>query len=73
MASPYRVKLRAKTPSQFPTELANLDSKLVNVDTQLDLIRKGRGLFQLMKESEMEKVIDFIFFKGLTLKFEGPE
>ena len=54
--SPYRIRMRAKTPSQFPTELASLDEKLGDMGERLELVRKGRGLFKLMKDREMEKV-----------------
>lgn len=57
MTSPYRVRMRAKTPSQFPTELASLDEKLEDMDERLELVRKGKGLFKLMQDREMEKVI----------------
>lgn len=56
MSSPYRLRLRAKTPSQFPTELASLEQKLDGVEERLELVRKGRGLFKLMRDREMEKV-----------------
>lgn len=56
MSSPYRIHLRAKTPSQFPTELVGLDDKLEGVEERLELVRKGRGLFKLMKDRELEKV-----------------
>lgn len=56
MMSPYHVRMRAKTPSQFPTELASLDEKLDDMEERLELVRKGRGLFKLMKDREMEKV-----------------
>ena len=48
--------MRAKTPSQFPTELASLDEKLDDMEERLELVRKGRGLFKLMQDREMEKV-----------------
>ena len=56
MTSPYRLRLRAKTPSQFPTELASLEHKLDGVEERLELVRKGRGLFKLMRDREKEKV-----------------
>ena len=56
ITSPYRVRLRAKTPLQFPTELASLDEKLEDMEERLELVRKGRGLFKLMQDREMEKV-----------------
>lgn len=56
MSSPYRLRLRAKTPSQFPTELASLEQKLDGVEERLELVRKGRGLFKLMRDREKEKV-----------------
>ena len=55
--SPYRLRLRAKTPSQFPMELARLDQKLEGVEERLELVRKGRGLFKLMRDRELEKVV----------------
>ena len=51
-----KLQLRAKTSSQFPTQLLGLQETLGNVETKLALIRKGRGLFQLLKEAEIEKV-----------------
>ena len=57
MSSPYRLRLRAKTPSQFPTELASLEQKLDGVEERLELVRKGRGLFKLMRDREKEKVV----------------
>ena len=59
MTSPYRLRLRAKTPSQFPTELASLDQKLNGVEERLDLVRKGRGLFKLMKDRQTKKVFNY--------------
>lgn len=56
MTSPYHVRMRAKTPSQFPTELASLSEKLEDMGERLELVRKGRGLFKLMQDREMEKV-----------------
>ncbi|XP_064383088.1 uncharacterized protein LOC135331774 isoform X2 [Halichondria panicea] len=53
--SPYKVKLRAKTPSQFPSELANLDTALCQGDSRLESIRRGRGLFELMEKHEALK------------------
>ena len=57
--SPYKVKLRAKTPSQFPSELANLDTALCQGDSRLESIRRGRGLFELMEKHEALKVSQF--------------
>lgn len=48
--------MRAKTPSQFPTELASLDEKLEDMEERLELVRKGRGLFKLVQDRETEKV-----------------
>ena len=55
-----KLPLRAKTSSQFPTKLLSLPDRLDNVETKLSLIRKGRGLFQLLKEAEIEKVCGVI-------------
>ncbi len=62
MMSPYHVRMRAKTPLQFPTELASLDEKLEDMGERLELVRKGRGLFKLMEDREMEKVKKKILF-----------
>ena len=56
LPAPEKLPLRAKTSSQFPTQLLSLQETLENVETKLVLIRKGRGLFQLLKEAEIEKV-----------------
>ena len=66
MTSPYRVRMRAKTPSQFPTELARLDKKLEGVEERLELVRKGRGLFKLMRDREMERVSQSVW--GVELR-----
>lgn len=55
-SSLHQLRLRAKTPSQFPTELASLEHKLEGVEDRLELVRKGRGLFKLMRDKEMDKV-----------------
>ncbi|KAL5496963.1 hypothetical protein EMCRGX_G013344 [Ephydatia muelleri] len=55
LPAPEKLPLRAKTSSQFPTQLLSLQETLENVETKLVLIRKGRGLFQLLKEAEIEK------------------
>ena len=65
MTSPYRVRMRAKTPSQFPTELASLDEKLEGVEERLELVRKGRGLFKLMREREMDRVSQSVWREEL--------
>lgn len=61
MVSPYRVRLRAKTPSQFPTDLSSLDGKLDGVEGRLELVRRGRSLFKLMRDKETEKVACVLF------------
>lgn len=55
-SSPYRVKLRPKTPSQFPTNLANLKQEVDLGNDRLESIRRGRGLFELLKKRIAQKV-----------------
>ncbi len=55
--SPYKVKLRAKTPSQFPSELANMTQALDQGSERLDCVKRGRGLFELIKKHEALKVV----------------
>ena len=54
--SPGDIQFRNKTPSQYPTELVGLTSELREVEDRGKLVRRGRGLFTLMKNAEEEKV-----------------
>ena len=43
-------------PSQFPTELAELAGEMREGHDRLEMVRKGHGLFQIMRDAEKEKV-----------------
>lgn len=48
-------RLRPRTPSQFPQQLAALSGELQSVDSRLDRVRRGRGLFTLVHDEELAK------------------
>ena len=55
-APPARIQLRERMPSQFPAELAGLPGEMREGYDRLEMLRKGHGLFQLMRDAEKEKV-----------------
>ena len=56
MMSPYGIKLHAKTASQYPTELLDLDQKIFQGDAELEVIRKGKVLSELIEKERITKV-----------------
>ena len=56
MVSPYQVKLRSKTPSQFPSKHLDLESKIKQRELQLGHMKRGKSLFGLIREEQREKV-----------------
>lgn len=56
MVSPYQVKLRSKTSSQFPSKLFHLQDKIKQGESQLSHMKKGRSLYKLMEEEQKKKV-----------------
>lgn len=48
-------RLRPRTPSQFPQQLADLAGELRSVDSRLDKTRRGQGLFTLVHDEELAK------------------
>ena len=54
--APSYQQLRARTPSQFPTELVPLGSRVREGNFKLELIRRGTGMFRLLEEAKHDKV-----------------
>ena len=53
---PGGIQLRERMPSQFPTKLAGLEGEQRDGEARLEMVKKGHGLFKLMRDAETDKV-----------------
>ena len=51
----WKGRLRPKTPSQFPMQLADLSQELQGANSRRDKVKRGHGLFKLVRDEDQAK------------------